>query len=293
MPNKRSSHCLPTPRGGGIGLLLSLIIVVYTTPIPLSFWGPAVALALLGLYDDIHGISARIKLSVQFFATAVFVGGILLSPPSSGGLLLFPAWLLFVVGTTNFYNFMDGINGIAGLSGVVAFSLLAVFIRLNLPESHFSLVVAVAVVAACVGFLPFNMPRATIFMGDTGSILLGFLFSAMVVSLSSNLSDFLCLSSFLFLFYADGLSTLYLRWRDGEPLTHAHRRHLYQILGNELRLPHWQISCGYALLQCLVAMVMLLLFRQGLFWQTGWLMTCSVLFIFSSQKIRGNASQNH
>ncbi len=290
VPNGRSSHDQPTPRGGGFGLLLVLFFVVYTTSIPLSFWGPGVALAVLSLYDDRFGVSARIKLLLQFGAATIFVSGILIPYPFPGGLIIFPIWLIFVVGTTNFYNFMDGINGMAGLSGVVAFGMLAIFIGDHLPGNNFY-TIAIAIMAACVGFVPFNLPQARVFMGDVGSVLLGFLFSAMVVCLSSNLADFLCLASFLMPFYADCLSTLYIRWRDGEQLTRAHRRHLYQLLCNELGFPHWQISCGYALLQCLVAVLMLIFYSQGLLWQLGWLFICSLLFIVLGHKIRNYAKQ--
>ncbi len=290
VPNGRSSHCQPTPRGGGVGLLLALFFVVHRTSLPVHLWGPAAALALLSLYDDVFGLSARIKLICQFIAATLLVAGILFSPLAPDSLILFPICLLFVVGTTNFYNFMDGINGIAGLSGVVAFGMLAIFIGLNLPESRYFLV-TIAIMAASAGFLPFNLPNAKVFMGDIGSVLLGFLFSAMVVSLSRDLADFLCLSSFLFLFYADGLSTLYIRWRDGEQLTRAHRRHLYQVLCNELGLAHWQISSGYALLQCFVAALMLIFYTQGPLWQIGWLLFCALIFLISGQKIRDYAAQ--
>jgi Fuc2NAc and GlcNAc transferase len=84
---------------------------------------------------------------------------------------------------------------------------------------------------SCIGFLPFNVPKAKVFMGDVGSILLGFIFSGMAVYLFNDVLDFICLSSFLFPFYADELTTMIVRLKDGENLTNAHRRHLYQAPG--------------------------------------------------------------
>ena len=139
---------------------------------------------------------------------------------------------------------MDGIDGIAGITGVVGFALTAGFSKIaEVDGSLFFLSLAMS--AACAGFLPFNLPKARVFMGDVGSILLGFVFAGITFILSSDVGSFLCFLSFMFPFYADALTTLFVRWRDGEKLSQAHRRHLYQVLANELAFSHWLISCGY------------------------------------------------
>ena len=143
---------------------------------------------------------------------------------------------------------MDGINGIAGITGIVGFGLLAFSAFLSGSDSSF-VTLAICMSLSCLGFLPFNMPRARVFMGDVGSILLGFVFAGMVIWLSRNLLDFICLSAFLFPFYADEFTTMAVRIRDGENLTHPHRRHLYQLLTNEKGISHWKISVGYGLAQ--------------------------------------------
>ena len=89
-------------------------------------------------------------------------------------------------------------------------------------------------------------------MGDTGSILLGFVFASMVTWLSDSLVNFLCLVSFLFLFYADEITSSIIRLKDGENLWTPHRRHLYQILANEYGVAHWKVSLGYGLAQLFV-----------------------------------------
>ena len=142
------------------------------------------------------------------------------------------AMAVFIVGTANFYNFMDGINGIAAITGIVGFGLLALYSFLSESYSSFA-VLSVCIYFSCLGFLPFNMPKAKVFMGDVGSILLGFTFAGMVVWLSKNPLDFICLAAFLFPFYADELTTMAVRIRDGDNLLRAHRRHLYQVLANE------------------------------------------------------------
>jgi Fuc2NAc and GlcNAc transferase len=115
-----------------------------------------------------------------------------------------------------------------------------------------------------VGFLPFNVPKARVFMGDVGSILLGFVFSGMVVYLSDDVLDFICLMSFIFPFYADELTTMMVRLKNGENLTKAHRRHFYQLLANECKIPHWKVSLGYGLFQFLIAISILLVKNMGL-----------------------------
>ena len=102
-------------------------------------------------------------------------------------------------------------------------------------------------------------------MGDVGSILLGFVFAGIVVFLSKSLLDFICLASFLFPFYADEIMTLGVRIRDGVKLTQPHRKHLYQLMANELKIRHWKISVGYGLLQLLIGANILIIKHLGIF----------------------------
>jgi Fuc2NAc and GlcNAc transferase len=102
------------------------------------------------------------------------------------------------------------------------------------------------------------MPKAKVFMGDVGSILLGFVFAAMVVMLSKSFLDFVCLAGFLFPFYADELTTMAVRIRDRENLLRPHRRHIYQLLANEMGIDHWKVSVGYGALQLVVGLSILL-----------------------------------
>jgi Fuc2NAc and GlcNAc transferase len=103
------------------------------------------------------------------------------------------------------------------------------------------------------------MPKARVFMGDVGSILLGFAFAGMVVWLSKSLLDFVSLAAFLFPFYADELTTIVVRLRDGESLLNPHRRHLYQLLANEYGIAHWKVSLGYGLFQLIVGISIILI----------------------------------
>ena len=284
-PNQRSSHHTPTPRAGGLGLLAALIFLGLSGYFPAHLWLPAGLVALSGLYDDIRNLKPVPKLLCQLAAAIFLLTGLPVSDFSLPVLLWLGFALLFLVGTTNITNFMDGINGLAAVTGIIAFAGLAVFGILT--QAAPTLVVAnLAMLAACAGFLPFNFPRARVFMGDTGSLLLGFLLGGQIIWLSRTPADFLGLISLLFPFYADGLTTLFLRWRAGEPLTEAHRRHLYQVLCNELAQPHGPVTLGYAGVQLAVIGPMLIFYRLGWGWQLGWLLGCTGLFMGVSLYIR-------
>lgn len=256
-PNERSSHERVTPRGGGIGILAAFIGSSILCSVPIFFWVPAALVAFVSFLEDRFELSVSIRLFMQFFLALTFLvcitGGRFddMALPVRGLIVLF--YLIFVVGTANYYNFMDGINGIAAITGIVAFGLLGCYSSRMGGESAWT-ILSFSVMAACVGFLPFNAPRARVFMGDVGSVLLGFVFACLVVSMASSLMDFVVLSGFLFPFYADELVTLYERIRDGESLIKPHRRHLYQVLANEGGVAHWRVSAGYGLVQLLVGL---------------------------------------
>ncbi|HZX48773.1 MAG TPA: UDP-N-acetylmuramyl pentapeptide phosphotransferase, partial [Nitrospirota bacterium] len=185
VPNERSSHSLPTPRGGGIGIWIALIIVGIFVTGDIYFSAILSIAGLLGLLEDRFTLSSKIRLVSQFVISS-FVALLFLGPPSSPLMLsLFLFWLIFITATTNFYNFMDGINGIAGLTGLVGFGLLA-FFSYYILNARDVFLMSTALAAGCIGFLPFNFPRARVFMGDVGSILLGFVFASFVVRLSTS-----------------------------------------------------------------------------------------------------------
>jgi len=278
-PVARSSHSRPVPKGGGIGILAAFLLVCVLAHVPKGLMIPAVIVSLLGLAGDRTHIDPRLRLAGQFAAA-------LASTLSLGLPLLYilPA-MVFMVGTANFFNFMDGINGIAGLTGVAAFCLLGAFAYARAP-SNLEATISFGLAAACVGFLPFNLPRARVFMGDVGSILLGYVFAWAVLRLSASPTCFLCLCAFLFTFYADELTTMFVRLRDGENLLHPHRRHLYQLLVNELGVAHWKVSLGYALAQIAVGLCAWQFSRQGAGAILVMLVFASVLFWAYNSRLR-------
>jgi Fuc2NAc and GlcNAc transferase len=157
---------------------------------------------------------------------------------------------------------MDGINGIAAVSAAVAFVLFAVYTS---GSDDYIVIWHWAIVAACIGFLPANFPKARVFLGDVGSILLGMLFACSVAEAGLTLRDFVCFASFLFPFYADELTTMFIRLRDGQNLMTPHRRHMYQLLVNEMKVSHWKVTIGYGMAQALVGLTCIYLSANSLF----------------------------
>lgn len=285
IPNERSSHNAPTPRGGGAGIILAFLLtaVFITGEIMSTFTG--VGIGLLGFLEDRFTLTPGLRLAVQLLiAAAVCV------PSGVHGLNLNTAfiifWIVFITGTANFYNFADGINGIAGLMGLVVFWLLAAFSFLIAKDTETGME-SLAIGAACLGFLPLNLPKAHVFMGDLGSMFLGFEFGLMVYRLSGSISAFLCLSMFMCVFYADGLLTMYYRWRRGENLMKAHRSHLYQFLANELRLPHWAVSFTYAAVQLITGILAILAYASGIQWQLALVAMFSIFSFTVYRLIKG------
>ncbi|MBU4269147.1 MAG: UDP-N-acetylmuramyl pentapeptide phosphotransferase [Acidobacteria bacterium] len=244
--------------------------------LPVLVWLPVAGLSLASLVGDRMELSAKLRLGLQFAAAGIACWGIAKLFPAgifwkSSGLAL---WLLgasfFVVATANIFNFMDGINGIAGITGIVAFALLAGTGWMR-GESHAWVLVAATLAASCAGFLPWNFPKARVFMGDVGSILLGFVFAVFVLAWSRTLSDLLMFAAFLFPFYADELVTLIPRLRDGDSLIRPHRRHIYQILVNQMGVTHWKVSLLYGIIQLGVAGGALLLYPLGWVAEMAWM----------------------
>ncbi|MFC1578381.1 UDP-N-acetylmuramyl pentapeptide phosphotransferase, partial [Thermodesulfobacteriota bacterium] len=187
---------------------------------------------MISFVGDRYHLAPIIRLLFQFAAGFIFLFGLWNGHPlSSAGYLIIIPLSIYIVGTTNYFNFMDGINGIAGITGLVGFGLLAVFAHGKGSGSGLW-VFSMSLSIGCAAFLPFNLPKAKVFLGDVGSILLGFAFAAMVIMLADSVIEFLCLSLFLFPFYADEITTELIRLKDGQKLWTPHRRHLYQILAN-------------------------------------------------------------
>lgn len=285
IPNERSSHSKIISRGGGIGILLSFIVFSLCFPVDIFLWAPALILSGVSFFGDKYQISPKLRLYVQFSCSLAFLIGLFYSRQVDPLLyvLIFPI-SIFMVGTTNFYNFMDGINGISGLTAIVGFSFAGYYGFVSGFDDKYVLLCGV-IIFSCIGFLPFNFPEARVFMGDVGSILLGFVFSCMVLLFSQSVADFIIVCSFLCPFYIDELSTIIVRINTKDKLINPHRKHLYQLLANELNLSHGKVSIIYALIQIIIG-ASVLLFRHNIYFVILLIICYSFLFCIWSYVIR-------
>ncbi len=253
IPNDRSSHEKAIPKGGGIGILAAFVTACLALSVPFYFWVPSFFISLISLWGgDKHKLSPTQRLIFQFAFSLFFLIFFLSSLQMEFLAYIFCIPLsVFIVGTSNFYNFMDGIDGIAGITGTIGFSLLAFYTYLNGIDGPYG-ILCVCLACSCAGFLCFNVPKAKVFLGDIGSILLGFVFACLAIVLSENVMDFFVMAGFLSTFYFDELFTMIMRIRKGDSLIESHRKHIYQLLVNELSISHCKIALMYGAFQLIV-----------------------------------------
>lgn len=237
IPNARSSHAVPTPRGGGIAVIgVSLVawlglcgggvVPAATVVVALA----AAGLALVSWLDDLRGLSPGVRLLAQFAAVAA---GMRVLPHG----LLFQGWLpagldeiagaLLWVWFVNLFNFMDGIDGIAAGEAVAVGVGIAVVALAGAVGGLALAAPAVAIAAAALGFLVWNWAPARIFLGDVGSVPLGYLLGFLLFELARRGAWQAALILPLY-FLADASLTLLWRLARGERVWQAHREHFYQ-----------------------------------------------------------------
>jgi len=265
IPNIRSSHSETIPKGGGIGILSTLILGSLVMSIPLWLWLPSVVIAAVSFFGgDKNALTTNQRLIVQFCSSFLFIFCLLYSRRIGleAYLLCIPI-SVFIVGTSNFYNFMDGIDGIAGVTGVVGFFLIWIYSYLIGADNLYQMI-CFMLMFSCIGFLFLNFPKAKVFLGDIGSVLLGFVFACLIVALSKNIIDFIVMVGFIAPFYMDEICTMLVRLNAGESLTQPHRKHLYQLLANELEIKHWKISLAYGFVQLLIGFSVVAIRPRGI-----------------------------
>ncbi len=247
-PNERSSHSTPTPRGGGVAIVIAFCAAlaglwatgrIGAAP-TIALLGGGAWVALVGFLDDHGHIAARWRLVAHFIGAAwvlAWVGGL---PPlpvlgrtwdlgwiGHAGAAVFLVWML------NLYNFMDGIDAIAGIEAVTV-SLSGAVLWLLANGSDASLA-PVLLAAASAGFLVWNLPPARIFMGDAGSGFLGLMLAAFAVwSAHDDARLFWCWVILAGVFVVDATTTLVRRVVRGERFYEAHRSHAYQYASRRL-----------------------------------------------------------
>lgn len=250
-PNQRSSHSVPTPRGGGVAIVLTILAALvcfyFSNDLMIkSFLGlfiPGLIVAIIGFLDDHGHIAARWRLLMHFLAAAIgmyFLGtfpvinlfGYELSLSWIGMILgcVYLVWML------NLYNFMDGINGLASAEAITFAACSAILVVVNhftdAPGSIYPLLLAL--IGAAGGFIVWNFPVAKIFMGDAGSGFLGITIGLMILHIAKVDSHFFIAElSLLGIFIVDATTTLLRRVVAGKKVYEAHASHSYQILARK------------------------------------------------------------
>lgn len=253
-PNLRSSHTSVTLRGGGIIFLLGawIYIVFYGFPYP-YFLAGLTAIAGISFADDVHSIPNKIRLVVHFVAMFLMF--------QDFGILNLESWwiiliaLVVCVGIINAYNFMDGINGITGgYSLAVLIPLLFVNKALHFMDDHFLWVAILSVLVFC--FFNFRK-KAKCFAGDVGAVGIAFIILFALGRLILLTGDFTYML-FLAVYGIDSVLTIIHRIMLHENIGEAHRKHAYQLMANELEIPHVIVSLMYMILQLCISMGLIL-----------------------------------
>lgn len=224
-PNERSLHVVPVPRTGGLAIAAGLLVAAIWIGAGPELLVPAAGIALVSAYDDRRSLPAAGRLVAHLIASGIFLyfSGASLGAGTFAVLWLAIAWI------TNLYNFMDGADGLAGGMAVIGFGAYAV--AASLAGGCDFAAIAWAIAAAAGGFLAFNFPPARIFMGDVGSIPLGFLAAAMGVAGWEKKLWPIWFPLVVFApFIVDASVTLFRRMFRGERVWEAHRQHYYQRL---------------------------------------------------------------
>lgn len=259
IPNERSSHLAPTPRGGGaaivITVLAGLIALRIAGCIPDSFFraafGGGAWVALIGWIDDRKDIPARYRLACHFIGAAwalAWLGGMpdltLLGLQINAGPVINILAAIYLVWLLNLYNFMDGIDGIAGIEAITVCAGGVVLCLLS-GGDDFLWIVPVLTALSATGFLFWNFPRARIFMGDAGSGFLGIMLGVLSIRAAWSAPElFWAWLILLGAFIVDATITLLRRiWRR-EKFYQAHRSHAYQHAARK-HGAHWPVSLAF------------------------------------------------
>jgi len=256
LPNERKIHTSPIPRLGGIALFAGLLVSALAVPLLLPLFVPsawAITFSLryvpvfvafcvvhvMGLVDDFHNLRALLKFLLQIVAaTLVTVGGFTISrlripglPIISLGIFSYPVTILWIVAISNAINLVDGVDGLAG--GITGFSALSLGIISLLQAQPVPALFSFCLLGAVLGFLVFNLPPARIFMGDSGSLLLGFVLAViplMVTPGTTSVGELFAPATIMLVPILDTTSAIVRRIREKRAVYSPDKEHIHHKL---------------------------------------------------------------
>ena len=279
-PNERSSHTRITLRGGGIIFYFGVLAYFLTSHFEYPWFMLALTLiTFISFVDDIRSTSQVLRLVFHFSAMALMF--------YQWGLFSLPWWTFFVAlivctGIINAYNFMDGINGITGGYSLVVLVALAYINEavVSFVEQDFILTVLCSVVV--FNFFNFRK-RAKCFAGDVGSVCIAFVLLFFIGKLVIRTEDFSWII-LLAVYGVDSVLTIIHRLMLHENIGLPHRKHLYQIMANELKIPHVVVSSVYMLVQALVIVGYFYFYSYGYWYLLATVLILGTLYVLFMKK---------
>ena len=279
-PNERSSHTRITLRGGGIIFYFGVLAYFLTSHFEYPWFMLALTLiTFISFVDDIRSTSQVLRLVFHFSAMALMF--------YQWGLFSLPWWTLFVAlivctGIINAYNFMDGINGITGGYSLVVLVALAYINEavVSFVEQDFILTVLCSVFV--FNFFNFRK-RAKCFAGDVGSVCIAFVLLFFIGKLVIRTEDFSWII-LLAVYGVDSVLTIIHRLMLHENIGLPHRKHLYQIMANELKIPHVIVSLAYMTIQTFIIVGYIYYQQYGYIFLIGCILLLSVIYVLFMKK---------
>ena len=279
-PNERSSHTRITLRGGGIIFYFGVLTYFLTSHFEYPWFMLALTLiTFISFVDDIRSTSQVLRLVFHFSAMALMF--------YQWGLFSLPWWTLFVAlivctGIINAYNFMDGINGITGGYSLVVLVALAYINEavVSFVEQDFILTVLCSVFV--FNFFNFRK-RAKCFAGDVGSVCIAFVLLFFIGKLVIRTEDFSWII-LLAVYGVDSVLTIIHRLMLHENIGLPHRKHLYQIMANELKIPHVVVSSVFMLVQALVIVGYFYFYSYGYWYLLATVLILGTLYVLFMKK---------
>lgn len=252
-PSERGSSKFVTLRGGGIifyiGAMLCFVLSGFHFPL---FYLGLTIVSVISFVDDIHSLHPQLRLVLQFVGMLLLLCGLTAVSLANTwqAVIILAVGLVVCTGAMNIYNFMDGINGITGGYSLVVLVMITYALkRQAVPESHQLANLANASILSCLVFCFFNFrKKAKCFAGDIGSVSMAFIILFLLGNIMAATRDISWLA-FLVVYGVDGCLTIIHRIILGEHITQPHRKHAYQLMANELHIPHVVVSLFYMFMQ--------------------------------------------
>jgi Fuc2NAc and GlcNAc transferase len=282
IPNERSSHTTPTPTGGGLAIVITwyigITVLFHLNIIEKSLYFAlmcGIILAVVSFIDDYVNLKPSLRLLFQFITAILafyFLEGlrafIIPGLDMKYFILIYPIAIIGMVWFINIFNFMDGLDGFASTEAIIL-ALVMYFYSGN--------IINLVLLASVLGFIYWNWPKAKIFMGDVGSIQLGFILIVLGIYFH-NTYQFSILNWIMLAspFWFDATFTLYRRWRNKEKLSQAHKKHAYQRIV-QAGFSHQKVNISLIIINIIV-IGFILLYREFKFLQIPLFVTSLIMF---------------